>query len=366
MTSTRDNKDAEIDYPALHFLMEKGKRNAAASRHALQHLLEESGLSWLDYQEVLERIRSNTQIAIHFHPERLTKAGHSVAEGLVRMGRFCTQYETGISSGSPTAFPGGARDEWEKIFFGGQYHQETNKLLERPKYGALMLGGHLDGPAPRFGSCYLVLDQKVNTRSSYTYGGNQGDLMHEKTGTWENLDRVILALLVAREQDHILGLKEKSLGELLHRIGVKEEYQRENRSLGNALDSFVEAQIHGPVDLEKDAVKLVADSSFRETEIHTAFKELSNRFKLEIDWYPGYALPIAEVPSHFRGYEIGPLVKRIATDGILTTAKIGEAANAFQRGPESWPYLGEGQEPLTYFRRVWHALLYHGRRADSI
>jgi len=366
MTSNRDNKDSEIDYPALSFVMEKGKRNAAASRHAIQGLLEESGLSWPDYQKTLERIKSNTQIAIHFHPERLTKEGYPVAEGLLRTGRYHTQYETGISSGSPTAFPGGARDEWEKTFFGGLYHQEASKLLERPKYGALMLVGHLDGPAPRFGSCYLVLDQKVNSRSSYTYGGNQGDLMHEKTGTWENLDRVFLALLVAREKDSVLGLEERSIEKLLHRIGVKEEYQGKNRSLGNALDSFVEAQIHGPVGLEKDVVKLVADSSFRETEIHTVFKQLSSRFKVKLDWYPGYALPISEVPNHFRGYEIGPLVKRIAADGILTTAKIGEAANAFQHKPESWPYLGEGQEPLTYFRRVWHALVYHGRRADSI
>ena len=366
MTSTRDNEDTKIEYPALNFLMEKGKRNAAASRRALLHLLEQSGVSWPDYQKMLDRIKSNTSIAIHFHPERLTKAGYSVAEGLVRTGRFRTQYETGISNGSPTAFPGGARDEWEKTFFGGLYHQEASKLIERPKYGALMLAGHLDGPAPRFGSCYLVFDQQVNTRSSYTYGGNQSDLLHEKTGAWENLDRVIFALLVAREQDHVLGLKEKSLGELLQRIGVKEGHQEENRPLGNALDSFVEAQIHGPVDLEKDAVKLVADSSFKETEIQTVLKELSNRYKVELDWYPGYALPISEVPNHFRGYEIGPLVKRIAIDGILTTAKIGEAANAFQRRQESWPYLGEGQEPLTYFRRVWHALVYHGRRADSI
>lgn len=365
MTSNHDSKDAEIDYPALSFLMEKGKRNAAASRQAILHLLERSGVSLLDYQKALERIQSNTQIAIHFHPERFTKDGYSVAAGLLRTGRYQTQYETGISSGSPTAFPGGARDEWEKTFFGGLYHQEASKLLERPKYGALMLAGHLDGPAPRFGSCYLVLDFKLNSRSSYTYGGNQGDLEHQKTGTWENLDRVMLALLKAAEEGNkVLGLEEKSIATLLNRIGVYN--QGAGAPLGNALDSFVEAQVHGPISLKEDVVKLVADSSFKQSEIHSVLEQFSDRFEVELDWYPGYILPVSEVPNHFRGYQIGPLVERIARDGILTTAKIGEAANDFQRRPESWPYLGEGLEPLTYFRRVWHALVYHGRRADAV
>ncbi len=49
-----------------------------------------------------------------------------------------------------SAYPGGERDLWEQRIFGGAYQFEGVTNNQRPKYGALNLMLHPDGPAPRF------------------------------------------------------------------------------------------------------------------------------------------------------------------------------------------------------------------------
>src|ERR1700746_3624176 len=93
-------------------------------------------------------------IGLYFHPERLGRDGVSVAEGLLRTGIYTNQFVAGLSSGSPSAFPGGERDLWEDRLFGGAYHRADVTSSGRPKYGALDAMHYPDGPAPRFGSCF--------------------------------------------------------------------------------------------------------------------------------------------------------------------------------------------------------------------
>jgi len=80
-----------------------------------------------------------------------------------------SQFETGLSGGSPSAFPGGERDQWESQLFGGAYHEPDASPAGRPKYGALAVMDHPDGPAPRFGSCYFLLHAEVSSRSTFTF-----------------------------------------------------------------------------------------------------------------------------------------------------------------------------------------------------
>src|SRR3712207_7188489 len=57
----------------------------------------------------------------------LSRSGSTVAEGLLADGVYRTQFETGLSGGSTTAFAGGERDEWERRLFGGAYHRPDRK-----------------------------------------------------------------------------------------------------------------------------------------------------------------------------------------------------------------------------------------------
>ena len=108
---------------------------------------------------VAAAISNHAWVTLNFHPYRRLADGHSVAEGLLADGVYRGQFETRISNGSASAYPGGDRDRWEQLLFEGAYRSAAPE--ERPKYGALALMRHADGAAPRFGSCYLRLRPEV-------------------------------------------------------------------------------------------------------------------------------------------------------------------------------------------------------------
>ena len=82
------------------------------------------------YHQAIESIRQHARIALHFHPDRLGHKDVGVAESLLSEGVYRNQFETGLSSGSPTAFPGGERDLWEGALFGEAYHADAAGRLE--------------------------------------------------------------------------------------------------------------------------------------------------------------------------------------------------------------------------------------------
>ena len=60
-------------------------------------------------------------VTINFHPDRLLADGRPVALALRDEGVYRSQFETRISNGGLTAYPGGDRDRWEAAMFGGAY-----------------------------------------------------------------------------------------------------------------------------------------------------------------------------------------------------------------------------------------------------
>ncbi|MEB9897169.1 DUF3626 domain-containing protein [Bacillus cereus] len=88
----------------------------------------------------------SARVTVNFHPDRLFADGLLVVEGLLRDGVYRSQFETGVTSASPTAYSGG--DRWERRLFGGAYHPAGVAHRERPKYGALNLMQHPHGGAP--------------------------------------------------------------------------------------------------------------------------------------------------------------------------------------------------------------------------
>jgi len=105
--------------------------------------------------------------------------------------------------------------------------------------------------------------------------------------------------------------------------------------LSQALDSFIEAQIHGPIDLQTDVRQLVADPAFNDGAVGDALRELSARFGWPLTWHPGFVLPLRDVPAVFRGYALTGLAERAARDGALDAAVVGEAANLAERDPDA-------------------------------
>jgi hypothetical protein len=72
-------------------------------------------------RQLLSEIARQGALTLNFHPDRLLGDGRSVAQALYEDGVYRSQFETGISNGGLTAYPGGDRDVWEDALFGGCY-----------------------------------------------------------------------------------------------------------------------------------------------------------------------------------------------------------------------------------------------------
>ncbi|PKL79693.1 MAG: DUF3626 domain-containing protein [Candidatus Melainabacteria bacterium HGW-Melainabacteria-1] len=353
---------------ALKLMRDIALQRAGEARKCIHGLLAAAGLDAATYDIALNRLRQVARINLHFHPDRLDIHGRSVAAGLLEDGAFRTQYETGISAGSTSAFVGGARDLWEEKLFGGAYHVEGAKLAERPRYGALNLLSHPDGAAPRFGACYFVLRQNLNQRASFTFGGSQEADASECSGTLDAFDAVMAALLAEASQGQgILGETSLDLPTLLQRLSAEPSPSLglSARPLGQALDSFIEVQIHGAIELSRDVEGLVADPCYRGGPIEPHLLALGHRYGFEIDWHPGFKLALDSVPEQFRGFSVRPLAQRIATGECIDAAALGAAENDYRLHPDAWTGWGDQHEMLTRFRRLWHVLVLYGGPAEA-
>jgi hypothetical protein len=229
---------------AIEAIRAQALRGRSAARARVRALLSRYHIAERVYDLAIAGAQRCVQIALHFHPERVDRTGRSVAQGLLESGVYKNQFETGVSSGSPTAFPGGERDRWERDLFAGAYHAPDTSTPARPKYGSLHLIPHPDGPSPRFGSCYLLLKPEMTERSTFTFGGSQEGNSAEQSGTADLLDPVMAPLLAGLERDPLmLGPVELGIAEFLDTPEVPPAFR------GYALKNLASrAAVNGAID----------------------------------------------------------------------------------------------------------------------
>jgi hypothetical protein len=350
-----------------------GERRAVVAR-----VLASCGCPTETYDAAAESIRRHARVIVHFHPDRIGIKPLTVAEALHDDGQYRSQFETGLSSGSLSAFPGGARDAWEKALFGGAYHAPGASLHERPKYGALELIRYPDGPWPRFGSCYLVLTREATWRTSFTFSGSEQADAAERLGTIDELAGILAPLLTEVASGGVaqvpwppfvaptLGVTAPTVPGLLERFARELELPRANPSSGVAgrvLDTGIEAQVHGPIDLERDVERLVVDPAFARTRTGDHLEALSRKYAIPLDWHPGFRLAAGDVPAEFRGSAIPRLAQRIAGDGIVDAAVVGAAERSLRLHPDEWRAWGDHADTLQQLRQLWHVLVCYGHAA---
>ena len=165
--------------------------------------------------EVEQSVATRGTVCLHFHPDRTDNQGLSVLDSILEHGLYRSQFETGLSAGSVSAWPGGYRYDWETDLFGGAYDMAAAE--ERPKYGALNLFRPPDGPAPRFGSCYLELKPEVTARCTFTYLDSY--TQPSQRGTLEVFDDILAALFTeCFERNYALGLSIIKVADLCEHI----------------------------------------------------------------------------------------------------------------------------------------------------
>jgi hypothetical protein len=325
------------------------------ARAAIVATLARAGVAPSALDAQLSPLREHARATLSFHPDRLLADGFTVAESLLRQGRYRNQFETGVTSGSRTAFAGGNRDGWEQELFGGAYHEPGVTLEERPKYGALNLMQHLDGGSPRFGSCFLVLRPHVLGRCTLTWGDSHEGPEH--VGTLDVLEPLLAPLLERVEtKGEALGVSGMDVRSLLHFLSSSER----RGIVARALDTYIEVQVHADVDLAGDVEALVIDPSFEGTPTGERLHEMAARYGAAIDHHPGFVLDVREVPDDFRGPRMVPLAERVAVRGQLDAAVVGAAAASLHREPETWADWGTRDETLQHLKQLWHVLVKYG------
>lgn len=248
------------------------------------------------------RLDPTRRVTLNFHPDRAL-----ILDALAASGSYLSQFTTGTSNGGLTAHPGGDRWLWESRIFGGAYDEAPDHL--RPVYGALNFRRKPVGAAPRFGSAHLRLTSDVLTRTTFCYP----DSVFEPADFGVAAKMSLIELAEADQQD--------------------------------ALDDYIEAQVHGHVRLDRDVEALVLDPSYRSTEVELAAK----RLPCPLEWHAGFRLSVDELRLHpeYRGPQYVDLGSEVAVDGWLTPRVIGEAAALGQYDPQD-------------LKRVWHYLARFG------
>lgn len=361
---------------ALRYVETTARDREATALASIAAILERGGCAREHYSKSIASARQHARIVLHFHPDRLGRKTGNVAESLLSEGVYRNQFETGLSSGGPSAFPGGERDIWERNLFGGAYHREGVLPTERPKYGALELVRFPDGPIPRFGSCYFVL-RDVHGRTSITFMGSEDERAAERMGTLARPHAVMAALLAEIEQSGTanppwppfrtptLGVPDMTVGRFCKLLDELSEPRRDPSldEPGRVLDTVIEAQVHGSVTLQRDVERLVVDPAFTATPIGTTLSELAETYGFALQWHRGFRLSVRDVPDDFRGPAMPKLAQRIAgRDGTLDAAVIGRAAASLHQEPEQWHEWGSYVEVLRLLRQLWHVLVHYGGR----
>ena len=240
------------------------------------------------------------RVTLNFHPDRLVR-GEPILAAMARDGVYRSQFETGTGNGGLTAHPGGDRWRWESRIFGGAY--DAAEPAVRPKYGALDLHRRAYGAAPRFGSAHVRLAAHTVERTTFCFPDSVFDPELFGTATAFALAEPAAAA------DHDL------------------------------LDDYVEAHVHGVVEIAQDVEALVLDPCYRGTDVESDALELG----VPVEWHPGYRLDVATLRAHpaYRGAEFVALGEALAVDGVLTPQLVGDAARAGRHDEQS-------------LKRVWH------------
>jgi hypothetical protein len=351
-TSSARLRSAAMGYADAIRVIEQRARDDRASTRARW-----AASTGVDSSDVwAARIRIAGRLTVNFHPVRIGRDGRSVAAGLLAHGAYRSQWVTGISAGSRSALHGGERHRFERDFFGGAYEDVDPASGKHPVYGAFDLTVDDHGGSPRFGSCFLVLRSHVRERTTMCIGDTHTG--PRDVGTFDE-PRSILAGLAEQAAEGNLLNRRLDTDTLLAIIDGHDG----RRSASRDLDGYVEAQVHGGVDLTDDVEAMVLDPSFRGSDVEQTLTTAAAHYRFELAWHRGSELAVADVPDDFRGPTMPALARTVAgSTGIVHARAIGIAA-ANHPYEDPTPLGDPAESPTQQLKYLWHTLLACGHDA---
>lgn len=338
--------DTTAPHPAVLYVT----KNAQATRAPAEARLFELGIVAESVDRLAGQLLSTSRLTLNFHPDRRDSQGRTVAAGLLADGQYRSQFETGISNGGRFAAPGGPRPQWEHILFDGAYNDEQ---LVRPVYGALDMFHDPYGGAPRFGSSCVVLKRHCVDRATFCVGDSH--LGPVDVGTAAELTSILAGATedCSTGDGFGRGLSVEAFLDLLETGPVQARSARE-------LDRYIEAQVHGGIDLAHDAASVLLDPSFRGSDVENDTKNAAMRYGFDVGWTEGSEVAPDAIDPTFRGSELRSIARRTArSEGIVDASAIGVplAMLAFTAPTQQ----GDSEESeLQRYKKLWHCCLKYG------
>jgi hypothetical protein len=163
-----------------------------------------------------------------------------------------------------------------------------------------------------------------------------------------------------------LGLSNLTVARLLEVLRELTRLRQSPADLptGRVLDTQIEAQVHGPVDLRNDVELLVVDPAFAPTRTGQVLGQAAAHYGFPLHWHCGFRLSVREIPDDFRGPAMPRLARRIAGEnGIIDAAMIGTAEASLHHHPDAWEDWGSRAEVLQHLKQLWHVLVHYGAPA---
>ncbi|MGE6258292.1 DUF3626 domain-containing protein [Heyndrickxia sporothermodurans] len=322
-------------------------------------------------KELLSIIFKYGRINLNFHPDRVLSDGRTVIEGLLDEGRYLSQFATHVTNGSQTAYLGGDRDSWEQTLFGGAYQLPGVRGIDRPKYGSLNLMNYADGGSPRFGSCHFRLKPSMMKFCTFTFGDSYTN--PNTIGTKAVFEPLLADLLTFSDNRHfVLGSYNMKVPLLIKKLQMLEKdiHNKNLGTIGRSLDDYIEAQIHGNIDLSNDIEAIIADSSYKKTEIENLLKILCSKYSIELYWHSGFEMAVKDVPADFRGPLIPLFAERLVRmletqSDRLDAYTLGKAAATLHFSPEIWEDWGTPDQTFQHLKQLWHILVKFGSPCDE-
>jgi hypothetical protein len=111
---------------------------------------------------------------------------------------------------------------------------------------------------------------------------------------------------------------------------------------------------------------MVADPSFRKTDIGEKIIQTCNKYSIKLLWHIGFAIKLNEIPDNFRGNEMPKLAEFITEDDYIDTHHLGLAIIDLNVNPKKWGIWGSQQDIVQKIKLLWHVLVKYGKKYREI
>ncbi len=206
----------------------------------------------------------------------------SVLASLSSDGAYKNLWERGSRPSHPKAPKRSKADFLHKEHrtFAGTYNRAIPQ--ERPRYGALNFLAAREGGAAVYGPAVLTLRPEVKERTTYHTRDSRFTNMEDAGGAG-----VMAGCLARRSDEDLQQLLKVANGQLSSGV-----YGRDNHPEAFTGSNYIEAHIHGEINLAQDLAGVSLHERYRGTPVGNDAETMAKQFGVEMIWYKDPAFEV--------------------------------------------------------------------------